>query len=54
MKKHVEFKNHQREIFHFQLRLVISIGFVSVLLAVLLMRFGYLQVVRNSYYQTLA
>ena len=38
MKKRVEFKNHQREIFHFQLRLVVGIGFVSVLLAILLVR----------------
>ena len=54
MKKQTEFKNHQREIFHFQLRLVVSIGFVAVLLAILLLRLGYLQVVRNSYYQTMA
>ena len=54
MKHHVEFKNHQREIFHFQLRLVVSIGFVLVLLAVLLLRFIYLQAVRHNYYQTLA
>src|SRR5665811_1066933 len=54
MKKYVEFKNHQREIFHFQLRLVVSIGFVLVLLAILLVRFVYLQLVRHNYYQTLA
>ena len=54
MKQHVEFKNHQRDIFHFQLRLVVSIGFVLVLLAVLLLRFFYLQAVRHNYYQTLA
>jgi len=54
MKKHVEFKNHQREIFHFQLRLFFGIGFVSVLLAILLLRFVYLQGVRHSYYQTLS
>jgi penicillin-binding protein 2 len=54
MKKRVEFKNHQREIFHFQLRLVIGIGFVSVLLAILLLRFFYLQAVRHGYYQTLS
>lgn len=54
MKKRVEFKNHQREIFHFQLRLVVGIGFLSVLLAILLMRFVYLQVARHSYYQTLS
>jgi penicillin-binding protein 2 len=54
MKKPVEFKNHQREIFHFRLRLVVSMIFVLVLLALLLLRFLYLQGVRHSYYQTLA
>jgi penicillin-binding protein 2 len=54
MKKHVEFKNHQREIFHFQLQLVVGIGFVSVLLVILLVRFVYLQVARHTYYQTLS
>jgi len=33
---------------------VVSIGFVLVLLAILLVRFVYLQAVRHSYYQTLA
>lgn len=54
MNKQTEFKNHQREIFHFRLRLVVSIGFVGVLLAVLLVRLVYLQAVRQGYYQTLA
>jgi penicillin-binding protein 2 len=54
MKKRIEFKNHQREIFHFQLRLVVGIGFVSVLLVILLLRFFYLQAVRHGYYQTLS
>ena len=54
MKKRVEFKNHQREIFHFQLRLVVGIGFVSVLLAILVLRFFYLQAIRHGYYQTLS
>ena len=54
MKQHVELKNHQREIFYFRLRLAISIGFVLALLAILLVRFIYLQVVRHNYYQTLA
>jgi len=54
MKKPVEFKNYQREIFHFQLRLVVSIGFVIALLFILIIRFTYLQAVRHGYYQTLA
>jgi len=54
MIKHVELKNHQREIFYFRLRLFVGIGFVLTLLAILLVRFTYLQVVRHDYYQTLA
>ena len=54
MNKHVELKNHQREIFYFRLRLAISIGFVLLLMTTLLVRFVYLQVVRHDYYQTLA
>lgn len=54
MKKPVEFKNHQREIFHFRLRLVVGMGFVLLLLTVLLLRFLYLQGLRHNYYQTLA
>jgi penicillin-binding protein 2 len=54
MKKPVEFKNHQREIFHFRLRLIVGMSFVLVLLAILLLRFVYLQTIRHDYYQTLA
>ena len=54
MKRHVELKNHLREIFHFRLRLAVSIGFTLVLLAVLVLRFVYLQGMRHNYYQTLA
>jgi penicillin-binding protein 2 len=54
MNKHVELKNHQREIFYFRLRLAIGIGFVLTLFAILLLRFVYLQVVRHDYYETLA
>ncbi|MDP2693442.1 MAG: penicillin-binding protein 2 [Gallionella sp.] len=54
MAKHVELKNHLREIFYFRLRLAISIGFVLLLLATLLARFIYLQAVRHDHYQTLA
>ena len=54
MKRHVELKNQLREIFHFRLRLAVSIGFTLVLMAILLLRFVYLQGVRHDYYQTLA
>jgi len=50
----IELKNHQREIYFFQLRLVLSLGFVVVLLIILLMRLFYLQVIRQSYFDTLA
>ena len=54
MNHRVEFKNHQREIYYFRLRLVLSLGFVLVLLFILLARFVYLQAVRHGHYQTLA
>ncbi len=54
MNDHVELKNHQREIYYFRLRLVLSLGFVLVLLFILLARFVYLQAIRHSHYQTLA
>ncbi len=54
MKRHVELKNHQREIYFFQLRLILSLGFVVVMLLILLSRFFYLQVVRQGYFKTLS
>lgn len=54
MSRRVEFKNVQREIYHFRLRLALSLGFVLVMLSILLARFVYLQVIKNSHYQTLA
>ncbi|MBI3902198.1 MAG: penicillin-binding protein 2 [Nitrosomonadales bacterium] len=54
MKRHVELKNTQREIYYFRLRLALGIVFVAVLLFVLLTRFVYLQVVQHSHFQTLA
>ena len=41
MKRRVELKNLQREIYYFRLRLVLSVGFVLVMLFILLMRFVY-------------
>src|SRR5512142_1845985 len=54
MNRFVELKNHQREIYYFRLRLVLSLGFVAVMLLVLLARFFYLQVLRHDYFHTLA
>lgn len=54
MKRNVELKNNQREIYFFRLRLILSLGFVLALLVILLSRFFYLQVVRQSYFKTLS
>jgi penicillin-binding protein 2 len=54
MKRNVELKNHQREIFYFRLRLMLSLGFVLAMLFILLLRFIYLQVIKHEYFQTLA
>ena len=54
MKKRVEFKNSRREIYYFRMRLAFGIGFVLVLSSLLLGRFLYLQVIKHSYFQTLA
>jgi penicillin-binding protein 2 len=54
MKRYIELKNHQREIYYFRLRLVLSLGFVAVMLFILLLRFFYLQIVRYEYFHTLA
>ena len=54
MKRRVELKNNQREIYYFRLRLALSIGFVLVLLFLLLSRFIYLQIIKHAHYQTLA
>ena len=54
MKQRVELKNHQREIYYFRLRLMLSLSFVLIMLFILLMRFIYLQLVRHEYFQTMA
>lgn len=54
MKRPIELKNHQQEIYYFRLRLVLSLIFVLVLLSILLGRFFYLQWVRHDYFQTMA
>ncbi len=54
MSRYIELKNHQREIYYFRLRLVLSLGFVAVMLLILLGRFIYLQVFRHEYFHTLA
>ncbi|MDQ3268140.1 MAG: penicillin-binding protein 2 [Pseudomonadota bacterium] len=54
MTRHIEFKDTQREIHYFRLRLALSLGFVLLLLLILLARFVYLQAIQQSHYQTLA
>ena len=54
MMQRIELRNHQREIYYFRLRLALSLGFVLFLMLILLGRLFYLQVVRQSYYHTMA
>jgi penicillin-binding protein 2 len=54
MKRRVELKNHQREIYYFRLRLMLCLGFVLTMLFVLLARFVYLQLIKHDYFQTMA
>lgn len=54
MRLYTELKNHQREIYFFRLRLILSLVFVLVLVFILLLRLFYLQIVRQSDFSTLA
>ena len=54
MTLYTELKNHQREIYFFRLRLIISIFFVLALVLILFARLAYLQIVRQGYFATLA
>ncbi len=54
MKRRIELKNTQREIYYFRLRLALSLVFVLVMLFVLLTRLVYLQVLKHNHYQTMA
>jgi penicillin-binding protein 2 len=49
-----EFKDHQRELYYFQLRIGIAGVFVLAAFSLLLLRFIYLQVVQYDYYRTKA
>ena len=54
MRLYTELKNHQREIYFFRFRLILSLVFVLVLVFILLSRLVYLQIVRQNYFNTLA
>lgn len=54
MRLHKELKNHQREIYFFRFRLIVSFVFMLTLVVILLARLFYLQIIRQSYFTTLA
>lgn len=54
MNRSVELRDHQRELYYFQLRLAIVGGAVLFAFFVLLVRFFYVQVIQHDYYHTLA
>ena len=54
MRLHKELRNHQREIYFFRLRLIISVVFMLILLLILLSRLFYLQVLRQNEFNTMA
>ena len=54
MNRSVELRDHQRELYFFQLRLAVVGGAVLIAFAVLFLRFFYVQVIQHDYYHTLA
>ena len=54
MNRTVELRDHQRELYYFQLRLAIVGSAVLFAFFVLLVRFFYVQVIQHEYYHTLA
>jgi penicillin-binding protein 2 len=54
MRQHKELKNHQREIYFFRMRLIVSFVFMLIMVVILLARLFYLQVIRQNYFTTLA
>ena len=54
MSRAVELRDHQRELYFFQLRLAIVGGLVLFAFFLLLVRFVYVQVIQHEYYHTLA
>jgi penicillin-binding protein 2 len=54
MKRAVELRDHQRDLYYFQLRLALAGGAVLFAFFVLLVRFFYVQVIQHDYYHTLA
>lgn len=54
MNRYIELKNHQREIYYFRLRLILSLVIVAAMLLILLARLFYLQLFRYDYFHTLS
>ena len=54
MNRSVELRDHQRELYYYQLRLAIVGGAVLFAFFVLFVRFFYVQVIQHDYYHTLA
>jgi penicillin-binding protein 2 len=54
MSRSVELRDHQRELYYFQLRLAIVGGAVLFAFFLLFVRFFYVQVIQHDYYHTLA
>ncbi|MBI0418155.1 MAG: penicillin-binding protein 2 [Nitrosomonadaceae bacterium] len=54
MKRKAELLNYPRQLYYFQQRLGISVGFIVLLFLLLLARFCYLQIWQYEHYQTLA
>ncbi|MBC8006983.1 MAG: penicillin-binding protein 2 [Prolixibacteraceae bacterium] len=54
MNRNVELRDHQRELYYFQLRLAIVGSAVLFAFFLLLVRFFYVQVIQHEYYHTLA
>lgn len=52
--RRAELRDHQKELYNFQLRLAVSAGVVVVVFFLLLVRFFYVQVIQHDYYHTLA
>jgi len=54
MNRTVELRNHQRELYYFQLRIAVVAGGVVLAFLILFARFFYLQVLQHQHYHTLA
>jgi penicillin-binding protein 2 len=54
MNRSVELRDHQRELYYFQLRLAVVAGGVVFAFLILFVRFFYVQVMQHQYYHTLA